>query len=60
MGKSGHLLECPEEHLSLYLVRFKDVSAHNYEFALLIDGKLCHFLDHVEPSCAEAGLSVLV
>ena len=59
LRKSGHLLEGPDEHLSLHLVRFEDIAAYNHELALLIDGEPCHLLNYVEPCTAEAGLSVM-
>ena len=59
LGESSHLLEGPDDHLSLHLVRFKDIAAYNRELALLIDGELCHALNCVEARGAEAGLSVM-
>ena len=59
LGESSHLLEGPDENLSLHLVRFEDIAAYNYELALLIDRERCHALNCVEPRGAEAGLSVM-
>ena len=58
-GKSGHLLEGTNQQLSLHLVRFENVSAHNHELASLLDGQPSHFLDYVEPGGTEASLSFL-
>ena len=59
LWKAAIFIEGPDEHLSLYLVRFEDIAAYNHELALLGDSEPSHLINYVEPCTAEAGLSVM-